>query len=137
MINIYYLLSFECILRGGSVLVYHIYCLKRRFSTLLSDAAVERENEKTDCYIATPQAGAEAEIHTMISKFLNVEQLMETLMKGPKSFGLDSNPWHLIRILKSQLHSQEHDNALKTLATTNYNGKQILKLFRLMFTKCS
>lgn len=114
--------------RGGAVLAYHIHRLKRRFSSLLSDAAIERENEKVGCYIAVPQAGVEAEIQGMISKFLSFEQLMETLMKGPKSFGHDSNPWHLLRTLKSELHSQEHVSALKTLATTNYNGKLKIKL---------
>lgn len=45
-------------------------------------------------------------------------------MKGPASLGLDTNPWHLLRILKSELpsHAKEHPKALKTLATTNYNG---------------
>ena len=108
--------------RGGTILAYQIQCLNRHFSTLLSDKAVEREHFNSGSYIAIPQSVGEAEIHGMISKVVNVEQMMEALMKGPGSLGHDSNPWHLLRILKSQIHIQEHPSALKTLATTNYNG---------------
>ncbi len=90
----------------------------------MSDTAVEREHAKSGSFIAIPQSVGEAEIQLqgMISKVLNVEQMMEALMKGPGSLGHDSNPWHLLRILKSKMHVQEHPRALKTLATTNYNG---------------
>lgn len=77
---------------------------------------------KSGSFIAIPQSVGEAEIQGVISKVLNVEQMMEALMKGPGSLGHDSNPWHLLRILKSKIHVQEHSRALKTLATTNYNG---------------
>ncbi|XP_032784343.2 protein SERAC1 [Daphnia magna] len=109
---------------SGAVLAYEILCLNRRFSSLLSDSALEKERQKGDCYITISQPTVEAEINGVISKFTDVEQLMETLMKGPASLGLDTNPWHLLRILKSELpsHAKEHPKALKTLATTNYNA---------------
>ncbi|XP_046459703.1 protein SERAC1-like [Daphnia pulex] len=111
------------IIGGGTTLAYQIHSLNRRFSSLLSDAAVERERQKAGCYIAIPQTVIETEIHAMTSKLKNVEQMVETLMKGPTHLGLDSNPWHLLRILKSELpsHTQEHSTALKTLATSHYN----------------
>ncbi len=105
-------------------MVYEIHSLNRRFSSLLSDAALDRERQKAGCFISIPQTVIESEIHSMVSRFKNVEQMMETLIKGPTSLGLDSNPWHLLRILKSEIHShtQEHSTALTTLATSNYNG---------------
>lgn len=103
-------------------MAYHVLSLNRRFSSLLADAAIEREKQKNSCYIPTLQTSAEAEIHNVISKFLNLEQLVGTLMRGPKSLGNDTNPWHLLRILSSDIHTQDHPKALKTLATTSYNG---------------
>ncbi|XP_057380018.1 protein SERAC1-like [Daphnia carinata] len=117
-------LSLTFLFGSGAVLAYEIHCLNRRFSSLLSDSALEKERQKGDCYITISQPSAEAEINGVISKFIGVEKLMETLMKGPASLGLDTNPWHLLRILNSKLppHVQEHSKALKTLATTNYNA---------------
>jgi hypothetical protein len=99
----------------------------------LSDAAVERERQKAGCYIAVPQTVIETEIHSMTSKLKNVEQMVETFIKGPTHLGLDSNPWHLLRILKSELpsHTQEHSTALKTLATSHYNGILKYIIYRL------
>jgi hypothetical protein len=116
-------------------LVYEIHSLNRRFSSLLSDAAFDRERQKAGCFISIPQTVMESEIHSMVSKIKNVEQMMGTLIKGPTSLGLDSNPWHLLRILKSEIHShtQEHSTALKTLATSNYNG--ILKFILVLKLK--
>jgi hypothetical protein len=101
----------------------------------LSDAAFDRERQKAGCFISIPQTVMESEIHSMVSKIKNVEQMMGTLIKGPTSLGLDSNPWHLLRILKSEIHShtQEHSTALKTLATSNYNG--ILKFILVLKLK--
>lgn len=60
---------------------------------------------KSGSFIAIPQSVDEAEIQGMISKVLNLEQMMEALVKGPGSLGHDSNPWHLnLHILKSKMH---------------------------------
>ena len=64
----------------------------------------------------------EVEVINLVSKLLIAEQTMETLIKGPKSLGNTTNPWQLLRLLKSDIHAQEHTQALTTLATANYNG---------------
>ena len=82
-------------------MAYEIHSLKRRFGNLLSEDAIEREHLKSENFIAIPQNAVEGEVHDMISKFISVEQFMETLVRGPKYLGHDSsNPWHLLRISK-------------------------------------
>ena len=64
-------------------MVYEIHSLNRRFSSLLSDAALDRERQKAGCFISIPQTVIESEIHSMVSRFKNVEQMMGTLRTGP------------------------------------------------------
>lgn len=101
---------------------HQIHCLNRQFSNLLNYAAIEREKEKANGYIEMPNTMGEVEVTNLVSKLMIAEQTLETLIRGPKSLASTSNPWHLLRLLKSDAHAQDHAQALQTLATTNYNG---------------
>ena len=108
--------------RGG-VVAYQIYCLNKKFSNLVSPS-VNEQPEYTNCYISlSQQQTVEVEISSFLRRLLNIETFVSTILKGPKYVANDTNPWHLLRILKSNLYSLDHYQALKTLACSTYSGK--------------
>ena len=118
--------------RGG-VLGYEIYLIDERFSSLVSAAAVSRENERGN-YISSPGYSVEiAEISSFKAKLLGLENLVQTVFRGPSSVAADSNPWHLLRLLRSEAYANEHDRALRTLAaaSASYSGNDIFD--RILF----
>ena len=105
---------------GCAAFGYQVYSISTRFSKLVSQSALEREN---NVYIELNQSITEVEIQQLTSQLHSFEQTLETVVKGPKSFSKDSNPWHLLRILKSENISQDlYSQAVKALASSNYNG---------------
>jgi len=105
---------------GGGVIAYQTYCLKKRFSSLVSPS-INEQPEYTNSYISLSHQNAEVEINSFLTRLLSIENLISTILKGPKFVANDTNPWHLLRILKSNPHSAAHNQALKTLACSTYS----------------
>jgi len=78
-------------------------------------------------YIELNQSVAEEKMIYLSSQLHNLEQTLEVLIKGPKSFSNDSNPWHLLQVLKSDSISEDHiSQVVKALSSSNFNGKIML-----------
>ena len=106
--------------RGTAFLGTQIYLINQKFRNLLPSETFTRERQyvyikSPEYYISLGDSAAE--------KYLGAEQIVQTLVRGPKSIASDSNPWHLLRILRSEAYSNEHDKVLRTLASATYSGK--------------
>jgi len=110
----------DVFVRGG-VVAYQTYCLNKKFSSLVSPS-VNEQPEYTSSYISLSHQAVEFEFDSFLTKLLSIETFISTILKGPKFVANDTNPWHLLRILKSNLYSADHIQALTTLAHSTYTG---------------
>lgn len=115
-------------------MAYQVHLVKERFANLLQHSAIESESQR-GMFISAPHFELEInEISNFIAKLVSLKQLGRSLLKGPESLAGDQNPWHLLRILRSESHCRVHKQAAGALATGDYSGMSYCFIYLLPVT---